>query len=1504
MKRLFYILGVILTAVVLVVGMLVCVLMSDKVETAVVRLATEELSRGLGTQASIGSVSYHFPARLRIEDVYIEDQQGDTLLYAKELYAQLKIMPLRDREIRFSKADVKGAKAYIHRIDSVRYNYDFIVDAFRTDKPKKRFNAFLSVRDVHIERVEATVNDLQARLDYADMDLYHLTADSLDAEIRSFHGVARRGKDSLKIEDLQARFVQNDTLMCMPKLYVRLPKSELDASGVRYTLHPGENEAQTRLLAKQNQLSLHITKANILPKDLAMVVPAIGRLDKPIRITGDVSGTVDSIQAWNLALYYSKDRLFSGNASAVGLPDLSNPYLRLQSEDLYVNARMLQDFLSDLTDKPYRLPAMVHRLGNVHYRGQIEGQLHDVVLHGAFRTGLGTITTDGRLVSDSVFQNLRYDMRVVTRRFQLGKLLGQKNIGAINVDVALDGKLADKKPSGKVCAHVRNLTYNNYTYNEIHADGTYRHKHYNGTLSIEDENLQLYFNGLVNLAQESPEIACNLQLDRFRLGILGLSDKLSEMETGGTMAVDLRGVKPDRMSGYLRIDTAHLYNGTDSVRMRQMEVQVRADGEKHKQIHLTSDFLTMGVSGDFRYKDVPNAMLRQVIQYLPHALSAEKRKKVEAIPMTDTRLDFYIYGHKLRALQKVLRLSTKLSDHPVAKGFFNETEDKLGLMVSAPGVRVGKQPIRDITLSMDNQGGQINLLLSAEALNMGGKLFATAAGDSVYTLLALQQTSDTAAHKYGGEIELCTHFLQYAGKPLIDMHVLPSVFQLKDSIYTLEDSHIAYCVADTTLGIHNFDMHAAHQYVRANGMASSHIEDSLHVELGNIDAGYVLPFVLPEKSFKLGGSLTGWATLYGLFSTPVFEADVRLDSARMNDMYTGTAIAKVGLDKQTKDVLIDGQVVMGGKPIASVGGTVQTKNKHWEIVVHSDSVPLNFIDHWTDGILKDIRGYAVGDVRIFGNKDGGEKHVYVTTQAKAKNAALTIPYTGCRYHFDGDAYMDSTSIQFRELDLFDEEGHKIHFNGGLHHNCFKDWSYHFDVLSNHALVYDIPDKAGEMLQGKVYADGGVTIDGTQEELKIDVNAKTVGKSRFRFAIDYASSAADNNFITFVDHHAVAQTRPEEEEDIVTEEPEEEKLKLRFQMNMNIEANPHLLFQLVLGSQNGDILQGRGDGNIRFAYDSQTGDVKLLGTYRIQQGTFDFTVANMIHRQFTLSEGGTILWSGDPANPQINATAKYRVTASLKDLFGSDISQLATTRTSVPVNTCLTMTGNLQQPILQFGIELPLSDEAIQSQVRSIINTDEMLMRQVIYLLVFGRFFTPEYMTNTQYAGLNETYSFLSSTITGQINSWLSKLTNVFTMGVNIRTDGEGKDAAQEYEAQFQLQPVDRLLINGNVGYRYNDIAKQPFFGDLDVEVLLTDDGKLRLKGYTHTVDKYSLRQANTIQGVGLVWKYDFNVPTKEERALQKEQRAQRKAEKQAAKEAKKRNKEKQDSIPQDTLQTR
>lgn len=313
-----------------------------------------------------------------------------------------------------------------------------------------------------------------------------------------------------------------------------------------------------------------------------------------------------------------------------------------------------------------------------------------------------------------------------------------------------------------------------------------------------------------------------------------------------------------------------------------------------------------------------------------------------------------------------------------------------------------------------------------------------------------------------------------------------------------------------------------------------------------------------------------------------------------------------------------------------------------------------------------------------------------------------------------------------------------------------------------------------------------------------------------------------------------------------------------------------------GSNSDNTLRGRGDGSMRVHLINN--DLQLLGTLTLRQGSLSYALGNVVHRDFSISDGSSITWQGGPMDMNMDVTAKYHVTASLKDLFGSDFESIQTNRTSVPVNCVIYLRDNITNPILSFGIELPQSDESVQSQVRSFINSEEMLMREVLYLLVFNRFFTPEYLRSTNTTGLNETYSLLSSTVTGQINAWLSKLTNIFTFGINFRTDGEGAEASQEYEAQFSIQPIDRLLINGNVGYRYNDLNNRPVFGDLDIEYIITPDGMLRVRGYTHTVDKYSLRQANMVEGVGFVIKHDFNWgDTRRKMEKKRQQKAEREA---------------------------
>ncbi len=70
---------------------------------------------------------------------------------------------------------------------------------------------------------------------------------------------------------------------------------------------------------------------------------------------------------------------------------------------------------------------------------------------------------------------------------------------------------------------------------------------------------------------------------------------------------------------------------------------------------------------------------------------------------------------------------------------------------------------------------------------------------------------------------------------------------------------------------------------------------------------------------------------------------------------------------------------------------------------------------------------------------------------------------------------------------------------------------------------------------------------------------------------------------------------------------------------------------------------------------------------------------------------------------------------------------------------------------------------------------------------------------------------------------------------------------------------NRLLLNGNLGYRDKATSSTTFIGDFDIEYLLNSPGTWRLKAYNHFNDQnYYLRSALTTQGVGLVFKKDFN----------------------------------------------
>ena len=268
---------------------------------------------------------------------------------------------------------------------------------------------------------------------------------------------------------------------------------------------------------------------------------------------------------------------------------------------------------------------------------------------------------------------------------------------------------------------------------------------------------------------------------------------------------------------------------------------------------------------------------------------------------------------------------------------------------------------------------------------------------------------------------------------------------------------------------------------------------------------------------------------------------------------------------------------------------------------------------------------------------------------------------------------------------------------------------------------------------------------------------------------------------------------------------------------------------------------------------------MYGTFRVDNGTYKMSVQDVIRKDFQFQRDGTIVFGGDPMQASLNLKANYTVpNVSLDDLSTSSLG-LANTR----VDCIMNIGGLAGQPVVTFDFDLPNANEDEKKMVRSMVNTEEERNMQVIYLLGIGRFYS--YGAQYQDKGASgqssmAINSFLSSTLSSQFNQILSNAvgSNNWTFGTNLRTGETGWDKLDVEGMLSGRMLNNRLLINGNFGYRESYYSTNNFIGDFDIQYILTRNGDFSLKAYNQTNDRYFVQSSLTTQGLGIQFKRDFN----------------------------------------------
>ena len=319
------------------------------------------------------------------------------------------------------------------------------------------------------------------------------------------------------------------------------------------------------------------------------------------------------------------------------------------------------------------------------------------------------------------------------------------------------------------------------------------------------------------------------------------------------------------------------------------------------------------------------------------------------------------------------------------------------------------------------------------------------------------------------------------------------------------------------------------------------------------------------------------------------------------------------------------------------------------------------------------------------------------------------------------------------------------------------------------------------------------------------------------------------------------------------------------MKINVQITPDAKIELIMDETVGDIIRATGSGDIRMEM-SPTGEFTMFGDYEIEQGSYLFTMRNLINKPFEMKSGGTLSWQGDPYQATMDVTAVYRTRTDLKGVVTNPDYQ----DQKVRVELYLLLEGQLMNPNIAFEIKLPGSSPSWQEELDNRFTNVDELNQQAFSLLVLNTFYD-ESKFSTEPGGTSVVQQGVSSNTMqmalSQMSNWISSGTNFVDINMSY---SQGIEEGAQDEIEFELSKTfydDRITVNGIFDVPVNSgssttgqSSSQAYVGDIEILYKITKDGRIQGKFFNRSNENNPARDnlAPYTQGIGVLYRKDFD----------------------------------------------
>ena len=997
----------------------------------------------------------------------------------------------------------------------------------------------------------------------------------------------------------------------------------------------------------------------------------------------------------------------------------------------------------------------------------------------------------------------------------LGRIPDNRKLGTVIAKIDAHGTMKHIFAKGNIAR----FDYGNYDFHNIEIDGDYDMKTLRGTASIADPNVNLSVKGDYHLG--SRLYALDAAINHLRPTVLGM--KMHD----------------------------------PSYSLDNISISANNKG-KEGHLDIEAPFVSLYARGQYDLTTIYGSIMRLVADKLPTIPGISKHA---AKGYNDFTLQANITSAEV--LQRMFGLPLSLSLPVHINGNISDAEKNVNLYINAPNFSWDGSAFHDANIELNTIGDSLRM----EARISQGlpyekapvyRLRAAAADNNLSTLLYYANQSSKLP--ITGKIDTRTQFFTSDnGATGVHVMVNPSEIMLGEKKWLLNPADIIYRKNELTVDMLNFSH--GDQHIIINGKATPQATDSIVADLKDVDVAYILNLV-NFHSVDFAGKASGKAVVKSIFQTPEAYANLDVKDFVFENGPLGTLHAKAAYDNQEGQINIDATAEDGPEHLTVINGYVSPKRNYIDLGIEAHNTSLKFMENFCGSFLNNVEAWCKGKLNVVGNL----KNINLVGDVVA-HGRMHMKQLGTDYTFNHlRAHAIPDDIQFEGDSIYDSHynGKHSHFaliRGGIHHKHLTRLSYDLDIDANNFLGFDTHEFGDDTFYGTVFATGTVGIHGKSGETIIDIDATPEPHSIFVYNVASPDAISAGSFIHWNDAtpYIYRPYSPDSDKDKKKDSSSDFSSDMR--INFLVNTNPNLTLKLMMDDQTGDYITLNGNGVIRANYYNK-GGLDMFGNYVVDHGQYKLTIQNIIKKDFDFQPGGTIAFGGDPYNAPLNLQAKYTVNGvPLSDLsIGRSFSS-----NNIRVDCLMDITGTPGAPKVDFSMDLPTVNSDAKQMIYSVINSQEEMNQQVLYLLGIGRFYTQTKNNQTSEDASQQSQtslamqSLLSGTISQQINNVLSSFVNSsnWNFGANISTGNEGFNNA-EYEGILSGRLLNnRLLFNGQFGYRDNANATQSFIGDFDLRYLIFPNGNLSIHVYNQTNDRYFTRNSLNTQGVGLIMKKDF-----------------------------------------------